>query len=419
MNGRHGSSRVFSLGLSIAAIVAAAGWIAFRQLPDPAVDSPAAPMDRRAALLSLGYLEFTSSDAADGGVIKHNSARSWPGYSLYTSRNLCSATLTDPAGRIVRSWTGAARHWARAELCDDGNVLVVGTASDRRTEDEPVHDLGTVWRFSWEGDLLAAHRISAHHDVERTPAGRILTVTSQLRSVPDIHPSCPVIEDRLTLLDDEGNELDAVSLVDVLRQPIEGFALTSIAPWKIDGQLRVDLTHTNSVEWMARRPLFGTHPVYGEDHVLICMRHQDAVAVVDFKQHRLVWAWGQDELQGPHDATLLENGNILVLDNGVTRGTSRAVEVDPRTGSIVWQYPCGDAQPFFTLSMGSAHRLPNGNTLIADSNHSRAFEVTRGGQTVWEYLNPNKNDDGRRSVITSMKRYPSDRIESIERRHAE
>ena len=38
-------------------------------------------------------------------------------------------------------------------------------------------------------------------------------------------------------------------------------------------------------------------------------------------------------------------------------------------------------------------RLPNGNTLISESNYGRALETTRGQQIVWEYLNPHRAGD--------------------------
>jgi hypothetical protein len=38
--------------------------------------------------------------------------------------------------------------------------------------------------------------------------------------------------------------------------------------------------------------------------------------------------------------------------------------------------------------MGNAQRLQNGNTLINEASFGRFFEVTRDGETVWEYVNP-------------------------------
>jgi hypothetical protein len=38
--------------------------------------------------------------------------------------------------------------------------------------------------------------------------------------------------------------------------------------------------------------------------------------------------------------------------------------------------------------MGSLERLPNGNTLIGETNRGRIIEVTRDGEVVWEYVTP-------------------------------
>jgi hypothetical protein len=57
------------------------------------------------------------------------------------------------------------------------------------------------------------------------------------------------------------------------------------------------------------------------------------------------------------------------------------------------------------MSKGSNQRLPNGNTLIADSDAGVIFEVTPEGQTVWEYRNPHVDARGRRAAIVRATRY--------------
>jgi hypothetical protein len=42
--------------------------------------------------------------------------------------------------------------------------------------------------------------------------------------------------------------------------------------------------------------------------------------------------------------------------------------------------------------MGAAERLPNGNTHITESATGRLFEVTPGGDVVWEYVIPYFNE---------------------------
>ena len=92
---------------------------------------------------------------------------------------------------------------------------------------------------------------------------------------------------------------------------------------------------------------------------------------------------------------MLDNGNILVFDNGLHQngfpmGWSRVLEVNPDSGKIVWSYEGGDktTQYFYSSTMSSCQRLPNGNTLICEGPKGRFFEVTAGGEIVWEYINP-------------------------------
>ena len=56
---------------------------------------------------------------------------------------------------------------------------------------------------------------------------------------------------------------------------------------------------------------------------------------------------------------------------------------------IVWIYETdGYANlRFFSKSMGTQQRLPNGNTYIAEDNTGRLFQVQPDGEIVWEYMN--------------------------------
>ena len=104
---------------------------------------------------------------------------------------------------------------------------------------------------------------------------------------------------------------------------------------------------------------------------------------------RELWRVADDHLdEAQDDATILANGHILVFDNGLQRGWSRVLEVDPLTDRIVWEYGATDRERFYSRGRGNAQRLPNGNTLIADSDNGRAFEVTHEGDLVWEFRNP-------------------------------
>src|SRR5690606_42153254 len=69
-------------------------------------------------------------------------------------------------------------------------------------------------------------------------------------------------------------------------------------------------------------------------------------------------------------------------------GRSRALEFDPRTMELVWQYTGSPESPLESDIRSYTQRLPNGNTLITESNGGRVLEVTRSGEIAWEYVNP-------------------------------
>jgi hypothetical protein len=117
----------------------------------------------------------------------------------------------------------------------------------------------------------------------------------------------------------------------------------------------------------------------------------------------MLWAWGEGVLEWPHHPTMLTNGNILIFDNGARRKWSRVIELDPVTEKIEWQYVADPPKSFYSYGKGSAQRLPNGNTLICEGDRGRAFEVTPGGDIVWEWLNP-KFKGKRRVQVYRMER---------------
>jgi len=94
-----------------------------------------------------------------------------------------------------------------------------------------------------------------------------------------------------------------------------------------------------------------------------------------------------------HDVRRLDNGNILMIDDGskAKRDWSRAVEYkideDAKTATKVWQYR---HDPDISVNtMGTAQRLPNGNTLIGWGMGSSIVktavtEVNPSGEVVLE-----------------------------------
>jgi uncharacterized protein (UPF0248 family) len=127
--------------------------------------------------------------------------------------------------------------------------------------------------------------------------------------------------------------------------------------------------------------------------ILASYRPTSTVIRISRKTGKILWKLGSPTVAGQHAPTLLGNGNILIFDNGVHRlddsmPFSRVIEVNPATNEIVWKYQDRPVWNFFSPRMGNAQRLPNGNTLVCESSFGRVFEVTKGGEIVWEYVNP-------------------------------
>ena len=74
----------------------------------------------------------------------------------------------------------------------------------------------------------------------------------------------------------------------------------------------------------------------------------------------------------------------------------------------VWEQTEQTAPPFFSGTMGAAHRMPNGNTLIIESDNGRVFEVTAEHETVWEFHNPHRAGERNEliAVVFDMFRLP-------------
>ncbi|MDD2666751.1 MAG: hypothetical protein PHI74_07815, partial [Methanocellales archaeon] len=89
--------------------------------------------------------------------------------------------------------------------------------------------------------------------------------------------------------------------------------------------------------------------------------------------------WEYTGAAAPLSAERLPNGNTLIADTG----NFKVIEVTP-DGTIVWEYLCTGA-----LGPSDADRLPNGNTLITMFGDEfwigHVTEVTPGGVIVWEY----------------------------------
>lgn len=393
--------RRFLFPLCLALVLAACG--------DREPSSSTSGLSDLGALQQLGYTDSVAADQSfrPQGVVVHREEAVAPGLTMMTVHRGGRAFLLDEAGEQVHEWVFPSKVWGHAQLLEDGSILVPAI-----NEENP-----TLLHLSWDSEVLFQVKLRSHHDADRREDGRFTTLSFDWRSLPAFtrgDAAAEVRDEFLVVLDQEGAVLEEHSMIDMLASDPNIFTFKDVEIRKGDGKKRkdqLDLLHANSLYWM-RREDTAKHPLFAVGNVLVSMRHQDRMVIVRPESGKVLWSWGLGELSGPHDATVLANGHLMIFDNGLEARRSRAVEVDPSTNEIVWEWQAPAPEDIFTIARGSSQRLDNGNTLLLNSDSGHALEVTAEGEVVWEYFHPVV--EGRVASLVRAQRYPRSAFPQLE-----
>lgn len=363
------------------------------------------------ALLATPYLQgYRPAGAAGETVPVHDRDRAFAGLNLYTSGHASEAVLIDMDGRVLHRWGYALRklrpdlyrepasreqirkieYFRRARLLPDGDVLAI------------FEGLALV-RLDSDSNLVWAYHGGAHHDLDIASDGRIFLLDREGKEIPRLGRQGAVLEDQVTVLDPGTGEVERkISILEAFERSLYAPLLERMAP-------RPDILHTNTLEILDGR-LADENPAFRAGNLLLSVLELDTVAVLDPEREEIVWA-----LTGPwrkqHQPTVLDRGTLLVFDNlGAGPDRSRVLEIDPLTQEVLWQYGGDRDIDFFSKTLGSSERLPNGNTLITESENGRALEVTPDGTVVWEFVTPHRagEEDELVAVLFEMDRLPPD-----------
>ena len=200
----------------------------------------------------------------------------------------------------------------------------------------------------------------------------------------------------------------------ITKDTTERYKYFLLAKFNLEKIRFLDYYHANAVEVLPETQLGKKDRRFQEGNRLACFRNADLITIIDKETGKIIWSWGPGKISLPHTPTMLDNGNILIFDSQGNGGYSRVIELDPISEEIVWEYKGDPPETFFSRRKGSAQRLPNGNTLITDSDHGRVLEVTREGKTVWEWLNPETDiEDQLRKSVYRMRRLNKDAVEKL------
>ncbi len=339
-------------------------------------------------LEAIGYMSGHNEAPDETGVLV-NDARAYQGYNLYVSGHGPEAILTDMKGGVLHTWRCPFKEavpdfkkgqqgsrkilrdfYRRAYLYPNGDLLAIFEGSALIKLDK---DSNVLWAFPG----------LAHHDLQVMEDGRIYVLTRKGRLVPSLHEKDPILEDFVTILSSEGKVLRRVSVLDCFQ----GSEFEHL----LERKFRGDFFHTNTLEVLDGR-FEELHPAFRRGNVLISILWFDTIAVLDLDAKQVVWTLSEGWVE-QHQPTFLDNGEILLLDNlggDEEGGHTRILQFDPVDYELTWLYEGDEDNTLHTDRCGAAERLPNGNTLITESDNGRAIEITSDGEIVWEFVNPSR-----------------------------
>jgi hypothetical protein len=356
---------------------------------DPAQGKWRTAREEAADVRALPYLQGYKPAEDRPAVVVRDPAAVSPGLNLVLSGHAAEAELMDRDGKVLHRWRQPLRrlwpdlakdpemakleYWRRAWLFPNGDLLGI------------YEGLGIV-KLDARSNVLWSRRGGFHHDLQVMEDGSIWVLDRDGKVIPRINPKEGILEDFVTVLDPQGEVVRRVSI-------LEAFERSRFRALLGRMERAGDVFHTNTLEILDGR-FADRDPAFRRGNVLLSVLKLDALAVLDPERGEIVWA-RTGSWRRQHQPTFLDDGNLLLFDNRGPGGDpgrekSRVIEIDPRTGAVVWQYGGSPGMDLFSKTLGSCQRLPNGNTLITESENGRALEVTRGGEVVWELYNPNR-----------------------------
>lgn len=313
----------------------------------------------------------------------------WKGFTLFTpmAPNPSTTWLIDMQGRLMHRWK--LHGWVRmhAVLLPNGNLLY-----GILTPGGPLPDLpftgGAVIEADWDGNIVWKYEDpSLHsHDFYRMKNGN--TLVTRFTPVPDnisriVRGGCPWGEI-------EGGIMYGDTIQEIT--PDGRIAWEWVSHEHLDPELDALCPICMPTFW----PLFNSLVELPDGDIMVCSPQVGNIYIIEKATGHIKWRWGQGIISFPHNPTMLDNGNILVFDNGrhvrahrmFPPDFSRVIEVNPKTEEIEWEYKANNPVDFYSTYLAGCQRLPNGNTLICEGAMGRIFEVTPSGELAWEYVIP-------------------------------
>ena len=379
-----------------------------------------------------------------------NDPRSFNGYTLFAPKHFTVTYLIDNDGSVVNTWNSDYEPGQSVYLLENGHLL--HTNFTKNNSFIGGGEGGGIEEYDWDGNLVwefwySSDQYLTHHDIEPLPNGNVLALVVEKKT----YEECVAAGFDLEMLRDGELFPDSVIEIEktgpksgrvVWEWHVWDHLIQDHDPSKADYGVVAEHPELIDVHGAGGRiPRFWNHMNsidYNEelDQILLSVRGFSEIWVIDHsttveevaghtggrsgKGGDLLFRWGNPQayragnasdqrLFDQHDAQWIPSGypgegNILVFNNGLGRGYSSVDEIVPTVESDgnyrltsgpaygpeepIWTFKAENPDDLYSEAISGAQRLPNGNTLICDGVHGVFFEVTPGGETVWQYVNP-------------------------------
>lgn len=263
--------------------------------------------------------------------------------------------IFDASGKIQLQQKASSSVFAHKAVSDSSATYTLHDTSNPRWP-------GSIYKNVEKSTVELSNQDNPHDDIH----GPLLTSRNtwvlpsyKLHTIDNQKIESFYIEEQ----DTYGNVLWSWDSID--HVPISYSRTKETRVWWLENKIN-DYFHGNSIE----ETLDGNYLVSG--------RNTDQILKIHRITGDIIWTLGgldsdfvfrNDPLNGfrhQHSVHELENGNILLYDNGNTRTVTEsrvaeyAIDYTEKTATLVWSYSDGR----FTPATGSVQRLPDGNTLV-------------------------------------------------------
>jgi len=374
------------------------------------------------------------------GVTVYKPEKCYNGYTIVNPYRSETIFLIDMTGRVVHMWKAdyekRGESWFTRRLYNGNWMSLIYRSPHLADASSPARDPNSfsyhdfeseVIEFDWYGNVVWCYSASdnwlIHHDMARLQNGNTLILMEKAVKVPSI--SDKYIAENFFI---ELNPQQKIVWEWYTTEHFNEFGYSKEAR-RLMYEYGGDIFHTNTLSVIPGNELEKKDKRFAKGNILSCQRNTNYIYIIDKQSKKVVWKWGDNELVGPHHPVMLNNGNILIYDNGGEAGYpprcrfhTRLLEINPISGEVVWEYSYEPyffkpTSKFFSSSWGSVQRLPNGNTFSLDCHKGRLFEVTPSGEIVWEYISPFAGTWGGKRLDTGIYRayrYGYDEIPEVD-----